>query len=288
MRWLLLSLALVLGAAQSEPPTKESGKQQDNQPTKSGEEKADKNKVTSQPFAPASIQGVTKPKDENTGAKGTKKHQWYDTFFEHPTEWLLALFNGLLVFYTARLWFSTKDLVEGAEDTARKELRAYVALDDIFFRWMLKPSQPGDRTIIHENHPPRPRIKVKNFGHTPAVNMTVRINGQWTTMNAPFDKTYEGRNYPAPKQMLAPTQEYETWAHMQGGREFKPLSFYDPNLELIVVYGAITYEDIYHRWLVTRFCYAYDGANRFIPYTDYNREDVYECERAALASLSYT
>ena len=88
--------------------------------------------------------------------------------------------------------------------------------------------------------------------------------------------------------MLAPSQQYGTRTHLQGDKEFRPDSSYDPDLERIVVYGAITYEDIYHRWWVTRFCYAYDGLNRFIPYTDYNREDEYRSELAALQSLSYT
>jgi hypothetical protein len=192
----------------------------------------------------------------------------------------LFVVTGLLAVYTYRLW-------SAGEKNARIQLRAYVALDDIYFRWIASNTDPADRRQIQPGHPPRPRIRVKNFGHTPATNMTVRINGLMTAMDAAFEKVYEGREYSVPRQMLAPTQKYGVWTHLHGGMEFDPHRFYDPELFLLVVHGAITYADIYHRWWVTRFCYCYDGANRFLPYTHYNYEQEYKSEKEALDSLSY-
>lgn len=193
---------------------------------------------------------------------------------------VIALFTIVIGVFTLALFIDGRD-------KARKELRAYIALDDIYFRWKANATDPADRRQIQDDHPHRPRIRVKNFGHTPATNMTVRINGMMTTMGADFDRVYEGREYPAPRQMLAPTQKYGVWVHLHGDMKFDPHAPYDPDKELLVVHGAISYEDIYHRWWITRFCYCYDGANRFLPYTHYNHEEEYKNEEEALDSLSY-
>ncbi len=67
-----------------------------------------------------------------------------------------------LALYTYWLWDSTSELVREAADTARKELRAYVALDDIYFRWnRSNPLDEYDRKDIVKSDPPqRPRIRV--------------------------------------------------------------------------------------------------------------------------------
>src|SRR5258706_1233953 len=119
----------------------------------------------------------------------------------------------------------------------RKELRAYVALDDIFFRWKPVPGDPTDRLdmIDDDGDKRRPKIRVQNFGHTPANKMMIRTNGIKTNIGNTFEKTYESRAYQTPRQMLAPTQGYSTWAHLHGHTEFNPRSFYDPNLILWVI-----------------------------------------------------
>jgi hypothetical protein len=216
---------------------------------------------------------------------------------------IIALGTVALAIFTFLLFLYTTKLVSDGRDTARKELRAYVALDDIYFRWIPNPNDPADRRRIVKplktspKIPPRPRIRVKNYGHTPANNMTIRINGQVCAVKRDtankkslpmFESTYDGRDYQPPMQMLAPTQVYGVWVHLQDRARFDPhKEGYDPEVSALVIYGAITYEDIYNRWWVTRFCYVYDGYNRFVPHTDYNCEQQYKSQKDALDSLTY-
>jgi hypothetical protein len=50
------------------------------------------------------------------------------------TDTLVTVFTALLFFATLALWLSTRALVRGAEDTAERQLRAYVFLDGINLR----------------------------------------------------------------------------------------------------------------------------------------------------------
>jgi hypothetical protein len=58
----------------------------------------------------------TNPAAEKNGHKGSQEGYWGKTFREHPAEWLLALFNGFLVFVTTWLVRATIGLRRSAED----------------------------------------------------------------------------------------------------------------------------------------------------------------------------
>ena len=252
-----------------------------------------------------SLKQITTATKENN----TKTEQEKDPFTD-PISWVCWLFSetvrspekiftSLIAFFTLILAVFTFALYWNGRGNAKKELRAYVAMEDMFFRWIAAPSNVDDRSQIVQpidGNPVRPRIRIKNFGYTPANNVMVRINGllvpaevdkAMNTTEIKFDKVYERKNYPTPRQMLAPTQKYGVWVHLQGNISFNPHEMYDPSKKVLAIYGAIIYEDIYKRWWVTRFCYIYDGKNRFLPYIDYNYEEEYPSEDAAKDSLSY-
>jgi hypothetical protein len=46
------------------------------------------------------------------------KREWYHTFIDRPTEWLLVLFNGLLVVATIALFISGENSVDAARRSA--------------------------------------------------------------------------------------------------------------------------------------------------------------------------
>jgi len=82
-------------------------------------------------------------------------------------EWLLVGFTGLLwlvttflAAYTAKLWTATSRLVEGADATARRQLRAYVFVAEVKIE---APDGPE----------PRADITIRNTGGTPAYKVTV-------------------------------------------------------------------------------------------------------------------
>jgi uncharacterized membrane protein len=49
-------------------------------------------------------------------------------FFDHHEGTVIGIATFLLAWITAMLWFTTRDLVIGAETTAERQLRAYVYL----------------------------------------------------------------------------------------------------------------------------------------------------------------
>lgn len=218
---------------------------------------------------------------------GNWLHKFHEEIIAATTIGIL-FFTGAVAVYTYGLWLETGKLVKEAKDSSQKDLRAHIGLESMHFPYTGNPLDPSDRRKMLPDTRKQPRIRIRNFGKTAAHHVMVRINSQWTMMNADFEHTYEERDYKAPILMLAPTQAYGVWAHTQGGRAFDPFRYYNTDLELVVVYGAIIYEDIYHRWWVTRFCQFYDGENRFIPYTKYNCEKEYDSRKKALADLSYT
>ena len=86
---------------------------------------------------------------------------------------LLVLVTGILACFTYKLWVSTHRLVEGAENTAQRQLRAYVsvALAEII------DLKAGFTPVAH--------LRVKNSGQTPAYDLTA-IGG--IAMGESFDK----------------------------------------------------------------------------------------------------
>jgi hypothetical protein len=66
------------------------------------------NEQTSGPTAKLSS---THKEDERS-----QEANWYNIFLDHPTEWPLTLFTGILALYTARLFIATSGLVEAARE----------------------------------------------------------------------------------------------------------------------------------------------------------------------------
>src|SRR5438105_15050671 len=71
----------------------------------------------------------------------------------------------LLFVATLALWWSTRRLVSGAEFTAKRQLRAYVNVA------VARASPQGDLFRYY--------VEVKNFGQTPAYDVTLRYGIRW-------------------------------------------------------------------------------------------------------------
>jgi hypothetical protein len=93
---------------------------------------------------------------------------------EHGTAWAtialavitagLAAATAVLARFTWKLWRSTKDLVEEGNETARRELRAYVALREASIHNFAVDEKPE----IH--------LKLTNYGRTPAYRLRVTLD----------------------------------------------------------------------------------------------------------------
>ncbi|MDD5319688.1 MAG: hypothetical protein PHD43_03555 [Methylococcales bacterium] len=164
LRAFLICFSLAWAAnALSQTTIQEGGKQQNDNPAKGTAEKAIKNDSSHQELPPKLTEPIPKPKNQEPKSDGYEKHNWYDTFLDNPTEWLLSIFNGLLVLFTYRLWTATTGLRESAEETAERQLRAYLGIEGGFIT--LKESGSVNNIDIN--------IVIKNTGQTPAYSVSV-------------------------------------------------------------------------------------------------------------------
>lgn len=201
---------------------------------------------------------------------------------------LLFVVTAFLVRYTKKLWGSTKNLVEESNDAAQRDLRAYVAVDDIFipFKRGIGREYPNFEELV--------RVIIKNFGKTPAKNVTLNLGGKWAPNAGGGDWKYIDRNYRGPELDLAPTQIYETRFAKRvfdvRGRDLRKRE----NGDEPFFFGSILYEDIYGHWWCNNFCFHFDckddsPKNRFIPHYEHHGESnkPYKNREAALSSLKF-
>lgn len=78
---------------------------------------------------------------------------------------LVAAFTIVLAFATVFLWYATRDLVKGSEETAERQLRAYVAIQSGRIDHAVVDNAPGFRV----------QIQLKNSGLTPAYGFTTWV-----------------------------------------------------------------------------------------------------------------
>src|SRR5258706_6905725 len=87
--------------------------------------------------------------------------EMYEKFFVAIGTLFIAAFTVILAFATAFLWGATRQLVKGADDTAKRQLRAYVFVDSV-----------NVANVVEGSGPPESRVIIKNFGQTPAYQVT--------------------------------------------------------------------------------------------------------------------
>jgi hypothetical protein len=160
-----------------------------------------------------------------------------------------------LAFFTLLLWWTTLGLLGDAKETSRKQLRAYVTMDDIGVFNVAAPILPKDSTIKLSEVPANLRIPesppwatgwIRNAGQTPALDVI-----HWG--NIVFD------TYPVPQNSLEPNLSTEGFTKSVIGREVKTSKTYrmfellSPSqtdqlrsgTAAIYVFGIVSYRDIF-------------------------------------------
>jgi hypothetical protein len=103
---------------------------------------------------------------------GSFIHQFHEEIVAVGTAFIAA-FTIILGFATAALYLATRDLVKGAEATAKRQLRAYLGV-----RAGHVGSKDGDSTFIV-------MIEITNAGQTPAQEITHGISAELQIRNGP-------------------------------------------------------------------------------------------------------
>lgn len=224
------------------------------------------------------------------------------TFVLVGVVWYQVLFMLRQEDWLRRTWKVGAKANTISENAATAQLRAYVGIDDIFYQYTSAPGAPHDRSNIdipNRIAKPRPRLRVINYGDTPARGMVIRSWSTMATIDEEFEFIYRKRNHQVPSQVLDPTQPFGTSIAVDFTLDqFSPLRPLNSGTKLLFIYGSIVYGDIYDRWWFRHFCYYYDPVhiddrgrlNRFIPHRRYNDEEAkpYKSADAALDTLKWS
>jgi len=166
---LALLICLVAVPAYSNPPlptpSKPSNPPQESSPKR--EQEAEKYVRGTKEF-PLSVELINTEKSKEETEREAKREE-DKSFHEY---WLniltgilatstaaLAIITGFLVSYTKKLWGATKSLMEGAKDTAERQLRAYMGIESASATFSVSS------LIVH--------VAIKNSGQTPAYKIRV-------------------------------------------------------------------------------------------------------------------
>jgi hypothetical protein len=165
-----------------------------------------------------------------------------DKFFTAFGTLIIAGFTVCLAFATIFLYFATRELVEGADKTAEKQLRAYVSLQSM--EATIYPFEQGGYVVFAHT-------EARNFGQTPAYGMTIQANATVDVPTAiPFDDS-QGNAKSAGAMtafkdvgfQISQTQKI-TAEDAQAIRDQKKIIFF---------WGAIKYRDAFGRDHTFRF-----------------------------------
>ncbi|HTB01311.1 MAG TPA: hypothetical protein VK804_12605 [Bradyrhizobium sp.] len=167
----------------------------------------------------------------------------YLPFPEHVHGEILGVKYGewLLFAATMGLWWATWRLVRSAENTAERQLRAYIF--------------PQDVTITNIESIPEITVVLKNTGQTPAHDHTL-----WATMAV---AAYPLSTEPAPpdgdpnesKGPLAPGAVNHFFASLESPITQEELRGIREGRAAIYLAGAVLYTDAFGKSRSTKFCY---------------------------------
>ena len=255
MRWLLLTLGLIIGMAQSQQPQQTPeipAKKESNSPLKGDEKSTTKTKN-----AEGSVASVPELHPESSTNKAQQHaHQGGDETSEFwtvngrrlkVTDSLLVVFTFLLFVATVLLWWSTNRLVRGAEDTAERQLRAYVTVKSIREEPQLSVK---DGLVLTWQF----QVIWQNTGQTPANEFMNAIAAQYFKPKIP-----ENFDFPlAPKlqHIIGPHGEVDSsWATIDPGhlREFVLSRGCSGEIYL---WGRCTYMDVFEKTPDREFRYC--------------------------------
>jgi hypothetical protein len=210
---------------------------------------------------------------------------WRSATFFDEHNWIIAtIFAGLLTLFTWRLWRATADLkgstdklweagekqiavtdksavaaekaakaatdtAKTMEETAERQLRAYITVESVKYEVVTAPIP----------HNARARVAVKNYGQTPAYDLTVLINADLGEYPLTHELEPLDEQHRSGKSVMAP-----------GGNSafFTPLGY--PIIQskmteiadgkvVIYVYGDIQYRDAFDKPRGLKFRVFYGG-----------------------------
>lgn len=272
--WIMLAVffgILLIGGFRSQQPVPDNNRQ----PTQSSADNTANRRDLREPLvitAP-SIQVVTTP--ESQQPRPNERH-WYSTFNEHPAEWLMAVFNGLLVGVIGWLVWATielRDVTDGLWAEAKRSARRQEADTRLLQRATIAVEPRGitpdnERTVIGH-------VGIVNAGNLPAhsvrwfITMEIGLDGE--RKDFAYNKATAqilGNN------IVPPGASVQTWGSLKSielddldrltGHRGRLAADGEPNVYLFV-YGIVYYNDGFEDGRFTKFCHRYNWKTRHAP-----------------------
>lgn len=186
---------------------------------------------------------------ENQEKKETKSpdESWWYKLRTDP----VATFTFLLFIATGLLWWSTRQLVLGAENTAAQELRSYM-----FTRFEGIPIKLGISGSLSVT------TIIKNFGKTPAHDVVTCHRIGIYELPLTITNKLEDLNFP-PESSKAPVAPGEEGYHIIGfdGLTADRISIITSGKVALFVFGEIKYIDVFKKTHSTKYCFISTGAD---------------------------
>lgn len=190
-------------------------------------------------LAPAS---ETKPKSKEHSESAASAEERVALWTER-----LTYVTGALAVFTLMLWIATYCLFREGKHTARRQLRAYVMIDKCLVRGT--KTQGG----LHEDWI---NLTLKNFGQTPAKNISYWIEMAAKSAKAPTRLIRQNSTKDAKIEAIAPGSEFITKCEiplLDGGNDIRG------GVNALYVFGAITYFDVFDDERTTEFRFSRSG-----------------------------
>lgn len=178
------------------------------------------------------------------------------SFVHHAKEEILAAFTILLAFFTLSLWAATNRLAEEAkeaseksrvlaEETAKRQLRAYLSVDAAELRDLAVDLKPEGQ------------IRIKNSGATPAYDVTTLIT--LTAVKDPLELAeYLKRAVPVGPSQIGPGGTLSPTSVIDMAMTQTLLNTLTTKSHTLYLHGRIDYTDIFRKPHWTTFRCAQD------------------------------
>jgi hypothetical protein len=160
----------------------------------------------------------------------------------------LKLGEGLLVFVTVWLVLVTKALVEGAEITAKRQLRAYVLASSAKAKNFGSVEKPFEAVVV-----------VKNSGKSPASDVIAWVGVQIGTFPDPGTLGRPPADLHLSKGVMGPGEKSEFTAIVNQPMLPADLARIRSGSVTVYIFGEIEYLDIFNKKQFSAFRFTYGG-----------------------------
>lgn len=164
---------------------------------------------------------------------------------------ILAAITIALALYTARLWGATNTLAKGAEDTAKRRLRAYMLPEKA---WLINIEDPR---LTYS-------FQAKNYGQTPAHQVTVWVEWRYFDDIRKIEIPTERPEIPNLSKFLIGAQGFTLHSDCIYLNDERKKKIRDGEA-MFFIFGDIRYKDIFGINRTTKFRFAWGGGYEITP-----------------------